>query len=132
MNQRKDFYITIIDGDRENLIVNLANFQKNTITFGREPNNDIPLRSSIVSRYHGYFMYNGDNWVIYDNNSTNGITWNQKKITHKRLLGGDKILIGYDKTGNKVAFLFSNESPQDVYNILPMDGKREICVSPFC
>lgn len=126
--QKRAFYITILDGTDSDKIVNLGEFQKDTVTFGRSQDNDIVLSSSLASKQHGYFEYNGESWVVHDNNSTNGIFWNKEKISYKRLVGGDKLLIGYETTGNKVAFLFSDSSPQNVYRKFPLANKKVVTI----
>lgn len=128
MQPKRAFYITILDGMDNDQIVNLASFQKDEVTFGRSSDNDIVLKSSLVSKKHGHFQYNGERWEVHDDNSTNGIFWNNEKIPNKRLMGGDKILIGYETTGNKVAFLFSDSSPQNVYRKFPLAGKNVITI----
>ena len=125
---KRAFYITILDGMDNDQIVNLASFQKDEVTFGRGSDNDIVLKSSLVSKKHGHFQYNGERWEVHDDNSTNGIFWNNDKIPSKRLIGGDKLLIGYETTGNKVAFLFSDTSPQNVYRKFLLAGKNVITI----
>ena len=126
--QQRAFYITILDGADKDMVVNLAAYQKNEVTFGRGSENDIVLTSSLVSKRHGRFQFNGENWVVYDDNSTNGIFWNGSKIPSKRLIGGDKLLIGYETMGNKVAFLFSDKSPQNVYRKYPLTGRNIVTI----
>ena len=126
--QQRAFYITILDGADKDMVVNLAAYQKNEVTFGRSSENDIVLTSTLVSKRHGRFQFNGENWVVYDDNSTNGIFWNGSKIPSKRLIGGDKLLIGYETTGNKVAFLFSDKSPQNVYHKYPLTGRNIVTI----
>lgn len=128
MKKKRVFYITILDGADRDLIVNLNDFQKDEVTFGRSQDNDIVLNSSLVSKHHGRFQYNGESWVVHDDNSTNGIFWNREKIPFKRLVGGDKLLIGYETTGNKVAFLFSDTSPQNVYRKFSLAGKNVVTI----
>ena len=128
MQHKRAFYITILDGPDKDMIVNLDSFQKDVVTFGRSSDNDIVLSSSLVSKKHGQFEYSSEGWVVHDNNSTNGIFWNNEKIPQKRLIGGDKLLIGYETTGNKVAFLFSDTSPQSVYRKFILAGKNAITI----
>lgn len=128
MEQKRAFFITILDGAERDMIVNLATYQKDEVTFGRSSDNDIVLSSSLVSKRHGHFAFNGESWVVHDDQSTNGIFWNNVKIPSKRLIGGDKLLIGYETTGNKVAFLFSDKSPQNVYHKYSLAGKNVITI----
>ena len=52
-------------------------FAKNTITFGRDTNNDIVLDSPVVSANHGCFYLENDVLTIYDNQSLNGFIINK-------------------------------------------------------
>lgn len=128
MKQNKAFYITILDGPDKDMIINLSSFQKDEVTFGRGPDNDIVLSSSLVSKKHGHFVFDGEGWVVHDDYSTNGIFWHNEKIPSKRLIGGDKLLIGYENTDNKVAFLFSDKSPQNVHRKFSLAGKKIITI----
>ena len=128
MKKKRVFYITILDGADRDLIVNLNDFQKDEVTFGRSQDNDIVLNSKLVSKRHGHFRFDGERWTIHDDNSTNGIFWNHEKAPLKRLVGGDKLLIGYETTGNKVAFLFSDTSPQNVYRKFLLAGKNVVTI----
>lgn len=44
------------------------------ITFGRAPNNDLILELGQVSKFHGYFSKQGEDWYVTDAGSTNGTT----------------------------------------------------------
>ena len=108
-------FVTILDGSSNDIILDLSGFQKERITFGRAEDNDIVLTSPVVSAHHGSFRYQGGHWCIYDEHSTNGIFQNGERLGQKQLVGGDKLLIGYESTSNKVTFVFSQSSPQSVY-----------------
>lgn len=115
-------FVTILDGSDRDVILDLSSFQKVKVTFGRSEENDIVLNSPIVSKYHGWFEYAGGRWTIFDNHSTNGIFQNGEKLESKQLISGDKLLIGYESTSKKVTFVFSKNSPQNVYrkyNVFP-------------
>lgn len=73
MLARKKGYLIILDNFENVREINLADMKHGKISFGREPDNDIVLKSKIVSKVHGYFEYIDENLYIYDNNSTNGI-----------------------------------------------------------
>jgi len=51
-----------------------------TISFGREPENNVVIDSSSVSRVHCVLAEAGTQWVFRDNNSTNGSWVNGVKI----------------------------------------------------
>ena len=87
--------ITVFDGDRQPYQINLETFGKNVITFGRKSDNDIVLKSVVVSReVHGrFYLMEDGRVVIEDNNSTNGLICNGMKVTRSELNGGDIFLI---------------------------------------
>ncbi len=128
MKAVREFYVTILDGIHQELILNLEDFGKDTVTFGKYPENDIVLKSAIVSRMHGHFSFDGEGWQICDDNSTNGLIWNDRKVTEKRLLDGDKLRIGREGSESKVAFLFSGRSPRDHYSKLLLSAERPVTI----
>ncbi len=125
---RNDLFITIFDGSDQNVVVNLAEFNKDVVCFGRGHDNDIVLTSTLASKKHGYFAYNGEAWDMYDSDSTNGIFWNGRKIKNKQLSNGDKLLIGYEETSNKVAFVFSTSSPRNLYKKFVLAGQSVVTI----
>lgn len=108
--------ITILDGTEELKQVNLYDFKKEKITFGRNKDNDIVLKSAFVSNFHGYFMVSKGKCTICDNNSTNGLYYNNRQIYEHVLAEEDVIKI--DDISNPmekgVSFIFSmNEFDYD-------------------
>ena len=71
----------------------LESFNKDAITFGRDPRCDIVINNQKVSNYHGYiYRYNGK-WYIKDHESANGILINNVKVTESELRSGAKITL---------------------------------------
>ena len=70
------------------------NLSSDLLNIGREESSDIVLKDPKASRRHCRLMKNGDNWLIEDNKSQNGIFVNGKKITERLLCEGDIIRIG--------------------------------------
>ena len=66
----------------------------NITTIGREPDNDIQIRSRFVSRFHARIVSDQDGAVIEDLDSRNGVTVNAEKISRHQLRSGDFIKIG--------------------------------------
>lgn len=66
---------------------------KERITIGRKPHNDIQLDDPTVSGQHASILML-QNAYIEDMNSTNGILLNGKKVTRRQLNHGDIIKIG--------------------------------------
>lgn len=70
-------------------------FNKDTITIGREAENDIQLKNPAVSRIHAKIEKIGGQFYIEDMKSTNGTFLNNKKISWKAgLNNNDTIAIG--------------------------------------
>ena len=85
--------ITIFDYSHIPDEYNLMAFGKETVSFGRDDTNDIMIASDIVSRKHGHFTVSEGRCYITDDNSTNGIYVNGKRITQVELKDGDSIRI---------------------------------------
>ena len=98
--------ITIFDGSSEPIEINLADFNKSVISFGRDERNDVRIRSKFASRQHGYFkMINGE-WIIENNpRSTNGILFSGQRIEHRILDDGDNIRIDNNMESSAVGVL---------------------------
>jgi len=67
---------------------------KNITTIGREPDNDIQIRSRFVSRFHARIVSDQDGAAIEDLDSRNGVSVNAQKISRQQLRSGDFIKIG--------------------------------------
>ena len=63
-------------------------------TIGREPGNDVQIRSRFVSRYHARIVSDDDGAVIEDLDSRNGVSVNAEKVGRRQLRSGDFIKIG--------------------------------------
>lgn len=126
--KRERLFVTILDGSSNDIILDLSSFQKERIAFGRAEDNDIVLTSPVVSNHHGSFRYQDGRWCICDEHSTNGIFQNGERLEQKQLVGGDKLLIGYESTSNKVTFVFSQSSPQSVYRKYTMPQGKTVTI----
>ena len=85
--------VTIFDYSHVPDEYNLMAFGKETVTFGRDDTNDIMIASDIVSRRHGHFTISDGRCYIADDNSTNGIYVNGKRIKQIELKDGDSVRI---------------------------------------
>lgn len=83
-----------------------------TLTFGRDDNNDIIIDDDGVSRVHGELSFDNGTLWLQDTGSRNGIFVNGKRIVgHKALKVDDEVVIGdhalrvawEDSLGNDVA-----------------------------
>jgi pSer/pThr/pTyr-binding forkhead associated (FHA) protein len=68
--------------------------EKKRISIGRTKDNDIVLENRGVSRKHAQIEFNGENVVIIDNESLNGVFVNNRKISEEMLRDQDIITIG--------------------------------------
>jgi type II secretory pathway predicted ATPase ExeA len=67
---------------------------KESMTIGRNPDNDICIDDSVVSSYHARILTQRDSSYVYDLNSTNGTFVNSRPIKkHRVLKDGDVITI---------------------------------------
>jgi len=69
-------------------------FDKEVITIGRHPKNDIQIDSLSVSSQHARIVRYHGKYLIEDLNSTNGTYLNKKKISKEKLADNDVITIG--------------------------------------
>jgi adenylate cyclase len=70
------------------------NLAKLEATIGRSNENDIVLNDFSVSRRHAYLRKEDGIWVIYDNQSTNGIRVNDRLVPKSPVADGDQVVIG--------------------------------------
>ncbi|MCL2324625.1 MAG: FHA domain-containing protein [Actinomycetia bacterium] len=70
---------------------------KQSVTIGRQDDNDLVIADVNASRHHARFERAGDGWELTDLGSTNGTLLNGQKTTRARLHDGDVILIGVTK-----------------------------------
>lgn len=68
--------------------------EKKRISVGRTKDNDIVLENRGVSRKHAQIEFNGDESVIIDNESLNGVFINNRRISEEFLHDKDVITIG--------------------------------------
>ena len=67
---------------------------KDVAFIGRANDNDIVLNDFSVSRRHAFLKREKDGWVIYDNQSTNGVRVNDQAVPQADVHDGDQALIG--------------------------------------
>jgi chromosome segregation ATPase len=70
-------------------------------TIGRTPDNDLQIDASFISRHHAVLLVNGQQTIIEDLNSTNGVHVNGHRISRESLNDGDLVMVG------KARFRFS-------------------------
>lgn len=69
-------------------------FDKDQVTIGRKPENDVAIDNLAVSGFHAKIFRENDAYVLEDMGSLNGTYVNGERITRKNLRHGDIVLIG--------------------------------------
>ena len=72
----------------------VVTLSKEVASIGRANDNDIVLNDFSVSRRHAYLKLENGSWVIYDNQSTNGVRVNDKPVPSAGVGDGDQVTIG--------------------------------------
>lgn len=83
--------------------------QDSEITIGRTEQNDLMLANRFVSAGHAKLSFQGGEWRIVDNNSTNGTFVNGKRVKNHKLNFGDLVYImGYKMIVGSCFIAFNN------------------------
>lgn len=98
-----------------------ALFSKEHLTIGRDDDNDIVIPDSSISHNHATVTRKGDDFIIRDSNSGNGVWLGKLRIQSHKLRQGDVISLGRAKIIFKGGF-----SQNDLTLIGPptIDGRR--------
>ena len=84
--------LTIVIGEKKPYDVELYEYGKNQLSFGRYPDNDIVLDSAIASGRHGILTYEENRVWVTDTGSTNGVYINGQRVYEKTaLMSGDSV-----------------------------------------
>lgn len=87
----QDARFVIVRGEH----VNTAHALENRVmSIGRAPKNDIFLNDMTVSSIHAEVFPRGENYVIRDKGSFNGVWINNQNVTEQALKDGDIVQIG--------------------------------------
>lgn len=124
------FVISVFDGKEQPYFVDLRSFKKRYVTFGRNPDNDIVLKSALVSRKHGYFTLDENSCTLVDNNSSNYTTVNGQPIHSRLLLEGDQIKIDRFSApmGEGVLILFGTKKEPVVWHSISLYDNPRITI----
>ncbi len=77
-------------------------FEKDLITIGRSPENDIVIDSSQVSKFHCRLIVKSGVMEVEDLNSTNGTRINGQRLERTQLSTGDQITLSFSVPPIKV------------------------------
>ena len=80
-----------------------------SMTMGREPDNDIVVENLLVSGYHARIDPAGREYILTDLQSKNGTFVNGERVTSTKLKDGDQILVGK----HTIVFILSPEEIQE-------------------
>jgi pSer/pThr/pTyr-binding forkhead associated (FHA) protein len=69
-------------------------FDKDSLTIGRKPDNDLQIDNLAVSGHHARVDRTGSDFILTDLQSTNGTFINNQKVASHKLRHGDNIVIG--------------------------------------
>lgn len=87
-----------LSADAELVLVGKASrawpLSKDTLIVGRMEDSDVNIPDPGVSRRHAEIRREGDEWVIIDLGSTNGVLVNGKRVNRHRLVVGDRVVLG--------------------------------------
>ena len=89
---------------------------------GRSSKNDLFLDQESISRHHARITFDGTNYWIGDQKSTNGTFVNDEAVREQRLRDGDQIRIGRSilkfMTGENIEVHYHEE----IYRLMTVDG----------
>jgi predicted component of type VI protein secretion system len=94
-------------------------FDKDWLTIGRKPENDIQIDNLAVSSHHARIDKTGPDFILTDLQSTNGTFIKDKRVVTHKLKHGDNIVIGK----HVMLFLASDKgvAPEPEETAEPMD-----------
>ena len=61
---------------------------------GREPGSDLRVDHAVVSRRHALLERHGNDWLLRDQASTNGLWWQGRRVRELLLRNGDRVRLG--------------------------------------
>jgi len=64
------------------------------VVVGRDPDCDLSIDHNRISRRHARFVEDGDQWLVEDLGSKNGVQLNDRRIADQELTEGDVVTIG--------------------------------------
>ena len=71
-----------------------------SITFGRDDENDVVLTNLLTSRVHAELRHQDGGYVLHDRGSSNGTWVNRRRVTVHRLQPGDQVVWKTAEQGN--------------------------------
>ncbi len=132
-SKRKEHILIIIDSDKTVQERSIRNGER--VNFGRLSSNQIVLKSSIVSKQHGYFEEHNGELCIIDTQSRNGLIINQKfcpnngKTMIYRLRDGDIVRIdSQNSREDGVIILYTQKRGVGRWKSFPLFSKNQFLI----
>ena len=129
--QMKGRYLIVIDTHGKIQEINLDQFHKQRLYFGKDPGQcEIVIQSDIISRVHGKFKLDGNRFLYADMNSTNGTI--VEMDGHKKYLRGNtkyfemrsgcilRIQPQESRADNSVMLLYTDSTEKGVWIKFPI------------
>lgn len=120
--------LVILSGEFEGRSFDLID---NRITVGRSSDNNIHIDDKTVSSRHATLVFNGQEYILKDLNSTNGTRVNDRRITDTKLSNGDHIRFG------GVELQYESEKPKHTQPLPPLStgvdltaGSQTVVIAP--
>lgn len=128
--ERNQILLTIFDGIHDPYMLDLLSFEKEEVTLGRSPENDIVLQTLTVSQLHARFAISHDCCMLYDCQSTNGTYVENERISSVRLQMGNTIRIvgDGDAAEQSVLILFGIEGKSFGWKKAEIQGQQKIVI----
>ena len=96
--------------------VDLDNFNKEVVSFGRTSECDICLNEEYISRLHGCFYKENGAWFFKDLNSTYGIFFNGVKVDSGALNSNDMLVISGNNQQDIIQMVYIGNAMQPAIN----------------
>lgn len=110
----------------------MEQFNKEVVSFGRQPDNDIILDLDFISRIHGVFFMEDGTWYVQDLDSTNGLLVNGTYIDQQYAIKeGDCICI-QRKDGEESISINIGEAEQAKTGKIKSKKKLVVILSVVC
>ena len=122
--------LTVFVGEQSPREVDLGQFHKEYISFGRSPDNDLVLPSPNVSKHHGFFRLTANGVYVEDLNSTNGLLFNGTRVASGLLREGDILRIDDERRSvtSGVLFFFNTSSEHHSWKKREMGKAGELLI----
>ena len=135
-NSGSSLLLTVFDGISAPVNVRLNPAESTCVYFGRSDNNQIVLKSHLVSGQHGRFVFRDGNWFVEDkamyssSGSTNGLIYNHRLVRSACLGAGCffRIDASTQAAADGVLFMFSAASSNDRWSVTALNDRNSLLI----